>query len=153
VTVGDLPPAWGDPQALEQVFANLIDNAVNYLDPQRPGQVEVGSREEAGDPAAGLRTYYVKDNGLGIPEAQQDKVFLAFQRLHPDAAPGEGIGLALVRRVVERHGGRIWLESAPGAGSTFFVALPVRPPNGAPEVAPFGASERQAAEAGMPART
>src|SRR5262249_1736099 len=93
VAGGDPPPAGGDSQALEQVFANLIDNAVNYLDPQRPGQVEVGSREEVGDPAAGLRTYYVKDNGLGIPEAQQDKVFLAFQRLHPDAAPGEGIGL------------------------------------------------------------
>ncbi len=127
VTLGELPPAQGDPVALEQIFANLIGNAVNYLDPQRPGQIEVGSRSERALAAAGLRVYYVKDNGLGIPEAQQAKLFHAFQRLHPQVAPGEGIGLALVRRVVERHGGQVWLESQPGLGSTFLVALPAAP--------------------------
>jgi signal transduction histidine kinase len=127
VTLGDLPPAWGDPQALEQVFANLIGNAINYLDPQRPGRIEIGSHAKPGEPRAAWRTYYVKDNGLGIPEGQQGKLFLAFQRLHPDVAAGEGIGLALVRRVVERHSGRVWLESVTGVGSTFFIALRDRP--------------------------
>jgi len=151
VVLGELPPAWGDPQALEQLFANLIGNAINYLDPQRPGRIEVGSRDDPDAPAAGLRTYYVKDNGLGIPEAQQEKVFLAFQRLHPEATPGEGIGLALVRRVAERHGGRVWLESAPGAGSTFFVALPAGPPGGAPGLEILNG--RPAAGAGAPQRS
>lgn len=121
VVVGTLPPAWGDPTALEQVFANLIGNAVNYLDPTRPGKIEVGVEPKRRD---GLRVFHVRDNGLGIAAAHQSKVFLAFQRLHPDAAPGEGIGLALVRRVVERHQGTIWLESKPGEGTTFYVALP-----------------------------
>ena len=66
----------------------------------------------------------VADNGVGIPDAHRPKIFVAFQRLRPELAQGEGIGLALVRRVVERHGGRIWLESTPGTGSTFFVSLP-----------------------------
>ncbi|HKI37082.1 MAG TPA: ATP-binding protein [Gemmataceae bacterium] len=152
VTVGDLPPAWGDPLALEQVFANLVANALNYLDPQRPGRIEVGSRDEPGDLRAGLRTFYVKDNGLGIPEGQQGKLFLAFQRLHPEAAAGEGIGLALVRRVVERHGGRVWLESAPGAGSTFFVALPAGPPQRIAGQASVTANGRPAVAAPAPQR-
>jgi signal transduction histidine kinase len=125
VTVNDLPPCWCDPTAVEQVFANLIDNAVNYLDPRRSGKIEVGSGAEE----SGSRTYYVRDNGLGIPEVHLPKVFVAFQRLHPDAVPGEGIGLALVRRILERLGGRVWVESTAGEGSTFFVALPARPPN------------------------
>jgi signal transduction histidine kinase len=121
VAVRPLPPCWGDPTAVEQVFANLIGNAANYLDPSRPGKIEIGTVEgETGS----FTTYFVKDNGLGIPEELQPKVFVAFQRLHPSVAPGEGIGLALVRRVVERHGGRIWLESQPGVGTTFYVALP-----------------------------
>jgi signal transduction histidine kinase len=126
VVVKDLPPARGDPVALEQVFANLIDNALKYLDPRRPGRVEVGAVEAAGA-AAGGPTYYVKDNGLGIPSADAPKLFQAFQRFHPDVAEGEGMGLAIVRRIVERHHGRIWVESAAGQGSTFFVALPAAP--------------------------
>lgn len=122
IVTGDLPTAWCDPTAVEQVFANLICNAVHYLDPARPGRIEVGSLEpESGD---GLLTYFVKDNGLGIPKSYQNKLFLAFQRLHPEAAPGEGIGLALVRRMVDRLGGRVWLESEEGVGSTFYFTLP-----------------------------
>jgi signal transduction histidine kinase len=126
VALGELPPAWGDPTAVEQVFANLIGNAVQYLDPARPGRIVVGSTDGAamvGVPA-GLRIYYVQDNGLGIPRAYHQRMFTAFNRLHAETAQGEGIGLALVRRMVERHGGRIWLESAEGVGTTFFVALP-----------------------------
>ncbi|HJT76050.1 MAG TPA: CHASE3 domain-containing protein [Gemmataceae bacterium] len=141
----DLPPAWGDPTALEQVFANLIGNALNYLDPRRPGLIEVGSAGTgSGD---GLQTYYVKDNGLGIPEPYQHKVFQAFQRVHPEVARGEGMGLAIVRRVVERHRGRVWLESRPGEGSTFFVALPALPGDGPPgrdsQVQAAAAAERR----------
>ncbi|HEV7517469.1 MAG TPA: ATP-binding protein [Thermoanaerobaculia bacterium] len=121
VTVGTLPPAWGDPTAVEQVFGNLLGNALNYLDPTRPGEIAVGARSagERGDP-----TYWVKDNGLGIPEAYLAKLFMAFQRLHGDIAPGEGIGLALVRRIVLRHAGEIWAESREGVGTTFFLTLP-----------------------------
>jgi signal transduction histidine kinase len=122
VTVGPLPPAWGDPTALDQVFANLIGNALNYLDPARPGRVEIGGRAP-GAPGEPL-TYWVVDNGLGIAEPHQAKLFVAFQRLHGDVAPGEGIGLALTRRIVERHGGKISVESREGAGSTFRVTLP-----------------------------
>ncbi|MFM0595291.1 MULTISPECIES: sensor histidine kinase [Paraburkholderia] len=132
VTVRELPPAWGDPGAIEQVFGNLIGNALNYLDPARLGRIEVGALEpdpvdESEPRAVRTRTYYVRDNGLGIPAAYMSKVFRAFQRLHGDVANGDGIGLAVVRRTVERHGGRVWVESAEGAGSTFFVVLPEQP--------------------------
>lgn len=124
VTVGQLAPAWGDPTAVEQIFANLIGNALNYLDPSRPGQIEIDYREEG----AKGRTYYVKDNGVGIPQAYLPKLFQVFQRLHPNKnIPGEGIGLAIVRRVLERLGGRIWVEAVEGLGSTFFFNLPSSP--------------------------
>ncbi len=90
--------------------------------------MEVGALPpDAPEAPPGLRTYYVKDNGLGIPEAYQPRVFLAFQRLHADVVQGEGVGLALVYRMVGRLGGRIWLQSGAGAGSTFYVALPPGP--------------------------
>ncbi|CAD6515666.1 Adaptive-response sensory-kinase SasA [Paraburkholderia kirstenboschensis] len=132
VTVRELPPAWGDPGAIEQIFSNLIGNALNYLDPARNGRIEIGALQpepvdENGPRAVRMRTYYVRDNGLGIPAAYMSKVFRAFQRLHGDVANGDGVGLAVVRRTVERHGGRVWVESAQGAGSTFFVVLPEQP--------------------------
>ncbi|HWB09270.1 MAG TPA: ATP-binding protein [Pirellulales bacterium] len=121
-----LAPARGDATALEQIFANLIGNALNYLDPSRQGVIEIGLLQDApaSDENGPRQTYFVRDNGLGIPAAYQGKVFQAFQRLHPSSAPGEGMGLTLVRRIVERHGGRIWLESTEGEGTTFFVSLP-----------------------------
>ena len=127
VEVGELPPAWGDASALEQVFANLIGNALAYLDPARPGVIEVGCLPAA---ESGFRTYYVRDNGLGIAEGHQAKIFQMFQRAHPGVGKGEGIGLAIVARVAERHRGKVWVESRAGEGSTFFVTLPTEPGKG-----------------------
>jgi signal transduction histidine kinase len=145
VSVRALPAVWGDPTALEQVFANLIGNALNYLDSAREGRVEIGTAS----PPPGvesLQIFYVRDNGLGIPEVALPRLFQAFQRMHGNVAPGEGIGLALVRRVVERHGGRVWVESKEGEGTTFYLSLPdalaVVPP------APGGAAVPEAEEAG-----
>lgn len=124
VSISPLPAVWADPTAIEQIFANLIGNAVNYLDPQRPGKIEIGTTDRKVDGIEDASILYVKDNGLGIAEAYLPKVFAIFQRLHCSVAAGEGVGLALVRRVVERHGGKVWVESTEGVGSTFFVSLP-----------------------------
>jgi signal transduction histidine kinase len=123
VIVDDLPAVWGDATALEQVFANLVGNAVNYLDPARAGRIEIGTTP-APPGVHSLRIFYVRDNGLGIPAVALPRLFNAFQRLHGNATAGEGIGLALVRRMVERHGGRVWAESKEGQGTTFYLSLP-----------------------------
>jgi PAS domain S-box-containing protein len=123
IIVDALPATSGDFTAIEQVFGNLITNALNYLAPDRPGRIEVGSLPSTGQ-HADFNTYYVRDNGLGIAQELQAKIFQAFQRLHPKQVAGEGIGLTLVQRIVERHGGRIWVESEPGVGSTFYFTLP-----------------------------
>lgn len=123
IVVEELPPVWGDPTALEQIFANLIGNAINYLDPDRPGRIEIGALP-APPGVRTLRIFYVKDNGLGIPAGAMPRLFNAFQRLHGSIAAGEGIGLALVRRMVERHRGRVWAESTEGEGTTFYLSLP-----------------------------
>jgi signal transduction histidine kinase len=136
VVVHDLPSVWGDPTALEQVFANLVGNAINYLDPAREGRVEIGTTPSPPG-VHSLRIFYVRDNGLGIPAVAIPRLFNAFQRLHGNVATGEGIGLALVRRVVERHGGRVWAESTEGVGTTFYLSLPeaeLRAPREEPEL-------------------
>ncbi len=136
VHCGELPVVWGDPTALELVFANLVGNALKYADPLRPAHVEIGCRPEPSSEENGNRlTFYVRDNGLGIAAEYQERVFQPFKRVHTQVAEGEGMGLAIARRIVERHRGRIWVESAPGSGSTFFVELPVvraNRPNGGP---------------------
>jgi len=125
ITVGKLPPAWGDPTAIEKIFSNLIANAVQYLESSRPGKIEVGALEKQSERSENhLSIYFVRDNGLGIPDQYRDRVFMPFNRLHADVAHGEGVGLALVARVAHRLGGRIWMESTAGVGSTFFVGLP-----------------------------
>jgi len=127
IVVGALPGVWGDAQALGQVFASLLDNALHYLDAARPGRIEIGAREAPADSPAQI--FFVRDNGIGIPAAYLPKLFHAFERLHGDDTRGHGMGLALARRIAERHGGRVWVESTEGEGSTFFVALP-RPDSG-----------------------
>lgn len=137
IHVGELQPAWGDAAALEQIFGNLLANAVNYLDASRPGVIEVGSLPSA-DGDAGFVTYRVKDNGVGIPALHQAKVFQAFQRLQPNLASGEGMGLTMTRRIIERHRGRIWLESVEGEGTEFLFTLPAAPAEGRAETSAKG---------------
>jgi signal transduction histidine kinase len=124
VIIGELSQVWGDPTAVEQVFANLIGNAVNYLDKSRPGVIEIFVVDHDPSMTPSQVVFAVRDNGLGISEQYRSKIFNAFQRLHGDVAKGEGVGLALVQRMVERHGGRVWFESQAGVGTTFFVAFP-----------------------------
>jgi signal transduction histidine kinase len=115
--VGDLPAVYGDADALERVFDNLIGNAVKYLSPQRRGRIEVGVHAQQG----GSVVLFVRDNGIGIAREHLERAFLPFSRFA--GGKGEGIGLSLVRRVVDRHHGRVWLDSEPDVGTTVFVAL------------------------------
>ena len=120
VTVGELPPASGDATAVGQILSNLVVNATNYLQSGRPGRIEIGGERNGGV----TNKYWVRDNGVGIPDSARKKLFQVFQRFHPKLAPGDGMGLATVKRIVERHGGTIWAESAEGSGTTFFFTLP-----------------------------
>ena len=121
LVVGNLPAMYGDTAAIGQVFANLINNALYYRDPDRPLEIEIGGAQH-GDQV----TYYIKDNGLGITSQQQTKLFVAFKRFHPQSAKGEGIGLAYVKRVIDRHSGKIAVRSAEQQGSTFTLQFPQR---------------------------
>jgi signal transduction histidine kinase len=106
----------GDPQLVRLLFANLLSNAWKFTSRTPGAAIEVGTSAE--------RTCFVRDNGIGFDAANADRLFLPFQRMHPGAEyAGLGVGLAIVRRVVERHGGRIWAESAVGAGATFYFTL------------------------------
>jgi signal transduction histidine kinase len=109
----------GDEQQIIHLFQNLISNAIKFRNESRP--VITINAERRGD--RWLMRF--RDNGIGIPEASRERIFELGTRLHPgDRYPGAGMGLALCKRIVERHGGRIWVESRPGEGSTFFVLLP-----------------------------
>jgi light-regulated signal transduction histidine kinase (bacteriophytochrome) len=120
VDIGPLPPARGDSVLLAQVWSNLCTNAVKYSR-QAPTPTVIISGSSAGPESV----YCVTDNGVGFDMKYASKLFGVFQRLHSaEEFPGTGVGLAIVRRVITRHGGRVWAESAPGAGATFYFALP-----------------------------
>ncbi len=114
--------AQGDPRLLRAVMENLLGNAWKYTARRGDARVEFGALAEATD---GKRVFFVRDNGTGFDMAFADKLFLPFQRLHAGSEfEGVGLGLAGVRRIVQRHGGRIWAEAKPGEGATFFFELP-----------------------------
>jgi hypothetical protein len=119
IVVEPLPALIGDRLAVEQIFANLLDNAVKYLDPVRPGRIVV-----RGKAAQSLIRFDVEDNGRGIDPADQQRIFELFRRAGPRDQPGEGIGLAHIRTLIRRLGGRIGCLSEPGKGTTFSVWLP-----------------------------
>jgi signal transduction histidine kinase/CHASE3 domain sensor protein len=124
-----LPPAFGSQAMIRQVWVNLIGNAIKFTKERAPGEITIGARN---GPDGG-QTYYVRDNGAGFDMQHAGKLFGVFQRLHSEQEfPGTGVGLALVQRIVQRHGGRIWAEAEVGRGATFFFTLPNRPLKPAP---------------------
>lgn len=118
VTCDTLPKIEGS-SLLEQVFQNLISNAIKYRKPGVAPQIHVSARYEDG-----AWLFSVSDNGIGIPAEFRERVFIAFQRLHGQEIPGTGLGLTLVRKVAEAHGGKVWVESEEGQGSVFWLRLP-----------------------------
>jgi light-regulated signal transduction histidine kinase (bacteriophytochrome) len=112
--------AYADPRMLRIVVANLLENAWKFTARRQRPAVEVGPVQNTA-----LPTYYVRDNGAGFDPAYASRLFGAFQRLHPDREfPGTGIGLAIVQRVIARHGGTVWADSRPDQGATFYFTLP-----------------------------
>ena len=121
ITYAGLPPVMADP-SMEQVFQNLISNAIKYGREGVPPEIDISARAE-GD----AWVFAVRDNGIGIDAPQMGNVFRIFRRLHGREIPGNGIGLALSKRIIEAHGGSIWVESTPGVGSTFYFKIPKDP--------------------------
>ncbi|MBI5396882.1 MAG: hypothetical protein HZA91_16425, partial [Verrucomicrobia bacterium] len=114
-----LPTVMADASQLARLFQNLIENAIKFRGPQ-PLRITVGARRQDKE-----WRFSVRDNGLGMPLEHRERLFLLFQRLHDRGKyPGSGIGLAVCKKIVERHGGRIWVESTPGQGATFYFTLP-----------------------------
>jgi light-regulated signal transduction histidine kinase (bacteriophytochrome) len=120
ITHDHLPTVLGDEFQLGQLFQNLIDNAIKYHG-ATPAQIHVGCERDGG-----MWRFAVKDNGIGIDPEYAERIFVIFQRLHTrQEYPGTGVGLAICKKIVERHRGKIWVESEPRKGSTFYFLLPI----------------------------
>ena len=121
--IGPLPEVYADRALLYQVLVNLLANAVKFTRPRAQAKIEIGAMPtSATDP---MVVVFVRDNGVGFDMKYVDKLFNVFQRLHRgEEFEGTGVGLANVQRIMQRHGGRVWVEAAVDQGATFFVALP-----------------------------
>jgi light-regulated signal transduction histidine kinase (bacteriophytochrome) len=119
VIVGDLPPCQADPAIMKRVFFNLISNAVKFTRKKDEAHIDIGSINNEG-----MTAYFVKDNGIGFDMNYSSKLFGVFSRLHSESDyEGTGVGLALVARIVHRHGGRVWAEAEVNKGATFYFTL------------------------------
>lgn len=135
IEIAELPHAYADPGMIRRVFANLISNSLKFVKEGEAARIEIGGAIRAGEPV-----YFVRDQGIGFDMGCVDRLFDVFGRLRPAEFEGHGIGLATVARLVRRHGGRVWAESAEGKGATFLFSLPavspiprdLQPRNGAP---------------------
>ena len=124
VSIEKLPESAGDPALLKQVWVNLISNALKFTRRRAQPVIELFFEEQDGQVVYGVR-----DNGIGFDMKYVDKLFGVFQRLHrPEDFEGTGVGLAIVHRIIDRHGGRVWAKSAPDEGCTFYFSLPVEIP-------------------------
>lgn len=119
-TIAALPACSGDASMLRQVWFNLLENAIKYSSKKEKPQIEIGAKDDQG-----FHVYYVKDNGAGFDMKYANKLFGVFQRLHrQDEFEGTGLGLALVKRIISKHGGEIWADASPNNGATFYFSLP-----------------------------
>ena len=123
VIIGELPDAWADSNLIAQVYQNLLSNAFKYSAMKEQPVIEIGSQKDKNE-----ITYFIKDNGAGFNMAYYDKLFGVFQRLH-DASEfeGTGVGLAIVKRIIDRHHGKVWANSVVGEGATFYFTLEPEP--------------------------
>jgi light-regulated signal transduction histidine kinase (bacteriophytochrome) len=120
IRLTDLPEAVGDESMLRQVLTNLISNALKFSRQAATPTVEIGARREGEE-----TIYFVRDNGVGFDMKYAPKLFKVVQRLHnAEQFDGTGVGLAIVQRIIQRHGGHVWAESQPGEGAAFFFSLP-----------------------------
>jgi signal transduction histidine kinase len=123
VNVEPLPKVTADLTSMQQIMSNLLTNALIYLDSDRPGKVAVSGEKERDE-----TVFHVRDNGIGIAQSEWDKIFVPFRRAGKPDVPGEGMGLAYVKALVQLHGGRIWFDSEPGVGTTFSFTIPEKLP-------------------------
>ena len=114
-----LPEVKGDAIQVCQLLQNLVGNAIKYTKPGEPPRIHVAAQREGEE-----WLFSIRDNGIGIPREHHDRIFGVFKRLHGRDIAGSGIGLAICKKIVERQGGRIWVESEPGVGSTFYFTIP-----------------------------